>query len=160
ARFRDQAPRVEATDDGEVSVFEGRRTPVMAINSIAGKSREGQGFTYRRFAEQVAGGHDPAARLGDQARDGIAAEAPYGAGPPATQDRDRFFASHLAYNDWLADYCAHAPDRLLGVAYIPFASADGAVGEIRRARQRGLRGALLPATPPTGRWWDPEWAPV
>ena len=86
ARFRDRAPVVETTDEGEVSVFEGRRSPVMAINSIAGKSRDGLGFTYRRFADQVAGGHDPAARIVDQERDGVVAEVLYGGGPLATSD--------------------------------------------------------------------------
>jgi predicted TIM-barrel fold metal-dependent hydrolase len=158
--LRDRAPRVEKTDDGDVVVFEGRRTPVMAINSIAGKSREGAGFSYRRLSEQVPGGHDPRARLVDQDRDGIIAEVLYGGGPLATDDADLFLASHVAYNDWLADYCAVAPARLLGVAYIPFASPDGAADEIRRAHAKGLRGALLPARPPHGAWWDDAWTPV
>jgi predicted TIM-barrel fold metal-dependent hydrolase len=160
AALRDRAPRVEETDDGEVVVFEGRRSPVMAINSIAGKSREGAGFSYRRFAEQVAGGHDPQARLIDQDRDGVVAEVLYGGGPLATDDAELFVASHLAYNDWLADYCSVAPSRLLGIAYVPFASPEGAVAEIRRAHRKGLRGALLPARPPAGTWWDDTWAPV
>ncbi|HZR81611.1 MAG TPA: amidohydrolase family protein [Candidatus Binatia bacterium] len=160
ARFRDRAPRVESTDEGDFTVFEGRRTPVMAINSIAGKKREGHGFAYRRFAEQVRGGHDPRARLVDQERDGIVAEVLYGGGPLATDDRELFFASHAAYNDWLADYCSVAPDRLLGVAYVPMSSPDDAAAEIRRARGRGLRGALLPASPPSGQWWDAEWRPI
>jgi predicted TIM-barrel fold metal-dependent hydrolase len=160
ARLRDRAPRVESTDEGDVVCFEGRRTPVMAINSIAGKSRSGQGFSYRRFAEQVAGGHDPAARIVDQDRDGVVAEVLYGGGPLATEDQDLFLESHRAYNDWLADYCAYAPGRLLGVAYIPFASPDAAVAEIHRAHGRGLRGALLPAAVPSGHWWDASWAPV
>jgi predicted TIM-barrel fold metal-dependent hydrolase len=160
ARFRDRAPVVETTDAGEVSVFEGRRSPVMAINSIAGKSREGQGFAYRRFADQVAGGHDPAARLVDQDRDGVVAEVLYGGGPLPTEDPELFVASHYAYNDWLADFCRYAPRRLLGVAYIPFASPEVATAEIRRARTLGLRGTLIPATPPSGHWWDDAWAPV
>jgi len=160
AQLRDRAPRIESTDEGDFSVFEGRRAPVMAINSIAGKSRDGQGFSYRRFTEQLAGGHDPAARIADQERDGIAAEVLYGGGPLVTEDRELFLASHLAYNHWLADYCAHAPDRLLGVAYIPFESAAGAAAEIRRSRRSGLRGALLPAAPPFGHWWDEAWSPV
>src|SRR5262249_23761556 len=160
ARWRDHAPRVESTDAGDVVVFEGRRTPVMAINSIAGKTREGQGLRYRRFSEQVPGGHDPHARLRDQDRDGIIAEVLYGGGPLATDDPELFAASHLAYNDWLADYCAVAPTRLLGVAYIPFVSPEGAVAEIRRAARKGLRGALLPARPPAGSWWDEAWDPV
>jgi len=160
AAVRDRAPRVETTDEGEVSVFEGRRTPVMAINSIAGKSRENQGFTYRRFDEQLAGGHDPAARVADQERDGIVAEVLYGGGPLDTEDRELWTASNLAYNDWLADYCAYAPSRLLGIAFIPFDTPDVAISEIRRAHKKGLRGALIPAQPPEGAWWDDTWAPV
>jgi predicted TIM-barrel fold metal-dependent hydrolase len=49
---------------------------------------------------------------------------------------------------------------LLGVAYIPFASMEGAVAEIRRTAQRGLRSALIPAVPPSGSWADPTWTPV
>jgi predicted TIM-barrel fold metal-dependent hydrolase len=159
-RLRDRAPVVESTDEGDFTVFEGRRSPVMAINSIAGRSRDGQGFAYRRFADQVPGGHDPAARLVDQDRDGIAAEVLYGGGPLRTADAELFVASHFAYNDWLADFCRYEPRRLLGVAYVPCASPDVAVAEIRRARRAGLRGALIPASPPSGRWWDAEWAPV
>jgi predicted TIM-barrel fold metal-dependent hydrolase len=158
--LRERAPRIESTDEGDFTVFEGSRTPVMAINSIAGKARDGQGLRYRRFAEQVPGGHDPAARVADQERDGIDAEVLYGGGPLATEDRELFLASHAAYNDWLADFCSYAPQRLIGVAYIPFASPEGAAAEIRRAHRRGLRGALLPAKPPTGAFWDGTWAPV
>jgi predicted TIM-barrel fold metal-dependent hydrolase len=160
APLRDRAPTVESTDEGDFTLFEGRRTPVMAINSIAGRTREGQGFAYRRFADQVPGGHDPAARLADQDRDGVVAEVLYGGGPLATADRELFVASHYAYNDWLADFCRHEPGRLLGVAYVPFESPAVAAAEIRRARRLGLRGVLIPAAPPSGHWWDADWAPV
>ena len=160
ARLRDRAPVVESTDDGDVTLFEGRRAPVMAINSIAGRSRDGQGFAYRRFSEQVAGGHDPAARIVDQDRDGVVAEVLYGGGPLPTADRELLLASHYAYNDWLADFCRHAPHRLLGVAYIPFDSPEVAVAEIERTRRAGLRSALIPASPRSGHWWDDTWAPV
>jgi hypothetical protein len=160
APMRDRAPVVESTDEGDFILFEDRRSPVMAINSIAGKARDGQGFAYRRLAEQVAGGHDPAARVADQDRDGVVAEVLYGGGPLQTADHELFVASHYAYNDWLADFCRHAPRRLLGVAYVPFASPEIAVAEIRRARRLGLKGTLIPASPPSGTWWDAEWAPV
>src|SRR5262249_60536824 len=68
AGFRDRAPVVESTDEGDFTVFEGRRSPVMAINSIAGRTREGQGFAYRRVAAQGAGGHGPPAALAGQGR--------------------------------------------------------------------------------------------
>ena len=35
--FRDLAPRVESTDEGDFQVFEGRRTPIVGIGAMAGK---------------------------------------------------------------------------------------------------------------------------
>lgn len=160
AGLRERAPRIEETGSGDVVVFEGQRTPVMAINSIAGKSREGQGLRYRRFTEQVPGGHEPNARLVDQDRDGIVAEVLYGGGPLVTDDAELHVASHFAYNDWLADYCAVAPTRLLGVAYIPCVSPDVAVAEVQRSARKGLRGVLLPAQPASGSWGGAEWNPL
>src|SRR5262249_60873115 len=116
ARWRDHAPRVESTDAGDVVVFEGRRTPVMAINSIAGKTREGQGLRYRRFSEQVPGGHDPHARLRDQDRDGIIAELLYGARPVASHEPDLLDASALAYDELLAHLSAFSPHPALRAA--------------------------------------------
>src|SRR5918998_6861698 len=45
------------------------------------------------------------------------------------------FASAIAraYNDWLADFCAHAPDRMFGAAMVAPHDVPGAVGEARRA---------------------------
>ena len=39
--FRDRAPRIEQTDDGDVRVFEGKRTPIMTLDNLAGKKPEG-----------------------------------------------------------------------------------------------------------------------
>jgi hypothetical protein len=156
AALRDRAPVVESTDEGDFTVFEGRRSAVMAINSIAGKARDGQGFAYRRSAEQVAGGHDPAARVADQDRDGVVAEVLYGGGPLPTADRELFVASHYAYNEWLARYCATDPKRLLGVATSRSVAGDRG-GGIRRAEPGP--GAVHPRVP-SGHWWDAEWTPV
>jgi hypothetical protein len=103
AQLRDRAPRIESTDEGDFSVFEGRRAPVMAINSIAGKSRDGQGFSYRRFSEQLAGGHDPAARIADQEPGRHRRRGPLRRRTPGDRGSRALLASHLAYNEWLAD---------------------------------------------------------
>ena len=45
-----------------------------------------------------------------------------------------------AYNDWLAEeYCAHAPDRLIGIGVIPITNFDDAVASWSTAR----RGSVL-----------------
>lgn len=38
--FRDRAPRIERTDEGDFRVFEGKRTPIMTLDNLAGKKPE------------------------------------------------------------------------------------------------------------------------
>ena len=54
------------------------------------------------------------------------------------------------YNDWLSEFCAVDPDRLLGLALIPTFDIVRAVAELRRARAAGLRGAIIWTAPPKG----------
>ncbi|HKD67183.1 MAG TPA: amidohydrolase family protein [Candidatus Binataceae bacterium] len=161
AEFRERAPRMESTAEGDFQVFEGRRTPILGINAMAGKRFEDYSLTVRRLSEQRPGGWDPAERLKDQDLDGVQAEVLYGGGPLATQDSALRRASHIAYNDWLADFCSVNPKRLLGMAYIPFDSVEGALTEIRRTARKGLAGAVIPRFPPGGgNWFDPRWEPL
>jgi predicted TIM-barrel fold metal-dependent hydrolase len=155
--LRDQAPRVESTDEGDFQVFEGRRTPLIGINSMAGKKPEQYSWNVRRLDEQRAGGFDPAARLEDMDADGVQAEVIYGGGPLRSQNPELLRASYLAYNDWLADFCAAAPDRLIGIAYLPCEAPEIAIAEVKRAAKRGLKGCLIPRFPGDGDWYDPEW---
>lgn len=55
-------------------------------------------------------------------------------------------AGARAYNRWLAEFCAAAPERLLGIALIgSLADVDAAIEEVRWARDHGINGgALLP----------------
>lgn len=52
------------------------------------------------------------------------------------------------FNDWLADYCAHDPKRLFGVAMIPMGDVDWAIREVERVVKKGLRVADVPLTAP------------
>jgi predicted TIM-barrel fold metal-dependent hydrolase len=49
-----------------------------------------------------------------------------------------------AYNDFLTDFCAAAPDRLLPITYLPWWDVDASVAELTRCRDRGHRGVLIP----------------
>lgn len=161
--FKDRAPRVESTDEGDFQVFEGRRTPLVGISAMAGKKPEDFSWNIRRLDDQRAGGYDPTERLVDMDADHVQAEVLYGGGPLQCQDQELRAASYVAYNDWLADFCVVAPSRLLGMAYIPCATPDQAIDEVRRCAQRGLRGCVLPRFPGdgSGDWhedaWDPFW---
>jgi predicted TIM-barrel fold metal-dependent hydrolase len=61
-------------------------------------------------------------------------------------------ASFDAYNRWLADFCAHSPNRFVGVGYVPMQDVDVTVRMIRDCVKWGLKAINIPAFPmaPTG----------
>ena len=159
--FRDRAPRVEHTDEGDVRVFEGRRTPIMTLDNLAGKKPEEFTLNVRKLGDQRAGAADPVERLKDMDTDGVDAEVLYVGGPLLTADAELRLNSVRGYNRWLSDYSSHAPDRLLGMAAIPIDTPERAVEEVRfAAAQPGLAGGYIPLFPPEGDYGDPKWDPM
>jgi predicted TIM-barrel fold metal-dependent hydrolase len=78
------------------------------------------------------------------------------------------FASAIAraYNDWLADFVAFAPDRMYGAAMVAPHDVTGAVLEARRAvEELGFKAVFLAPGCVNGRPWhdpayDPLWAEI
>lgn len=95
---------------------------------------------------------DPAERIKAQVADSVDAEVLY---PTPTlwdaikllDDAELKLACAMAYNDWLAEFCAHAPDRLIGLGKVPTSSVADAAAEVRRCKQLGLRGMVLDCFP-------------
>ena len=48
------------------------------------------------------------------------------------EDPDVAYALARAYNDWIADFCKAAPDRLFAASMVPLQNIDFAVEELRR----------------------------
>ncbi len=70
-------------------------------------------------------------------------------------------ATCRAYNDWLAEYCSTAPDRLKGVAAVPFQDPKDAAKELKRAvRELGLVAARVPTWPDGTNPGDPRFDPI
>jgi predicted TIM-barrel fold metal-dependent hydrolase len=160
-QFRDQAPRIEVTDDGEFRVFEGQRTRINAIANMAGRKPEDYSMNVRRFDDVRSGAWDPVERIKDQDIDGVDAEVLYFGGPLATaKDAGLRLNSFRGYNRWLAEFCSHAPDRLLGMAAIPIDTPEVALAEITAAAEMGLRGVYVSLFPLEGSYGDPEWDPM
>jgi len=159
--FRDRAPRVERTDEGDFRVFEGKRTPIMTLDNLAGKKPEEFTLNVRKLDEQRAGAWDPAERIKDMDLDGVDAEVLYVGGPLQTADAELKLNSVRGYNRWLSDYASHAPDRLLGMAAIPIDTPERAAEEIHfAAAQVGLAGGYIPLFPSDGDYGDPKWDPM
>ena len=103
----------------------------------------------------IAGAFDPVARLADMDSEGIDTAVLYptiGLGFWGIPDPAASVAVARSYNDWLAGYCAAAPDRLYGAAMVPFQDPAAAVVELRRAREElGFVAAFVRPNPCLGR---------
>ena len=80
----------------------------------------------------------------------------------ALDDPAAAVAIATAYNDWLAGYCAAAPDRLFGAAMLPVQDPAAAAAELRRARRDlGFPAAFVRPNPCRGRSLsDPAYEPI
>jgi predicted TIM-barrel fold metal-dependent hydrolase len=94
------------------------------------------------------GASDPKARLRDMGAMGIDQAFLYptwfGEGFHLIEDPDVAYALARAYNNWIADFCATAPNRLFAAAMVPLQSMDFTVEELRRvAKISCFRGAFI-----------------
>ena len=145
-QYRALAPQVEHGEDCDYIVFEGRRRKVNLISAQAG--RTGKDFKMEgRVADARAGGWMPKARLSDMDQDGIDTAVMFGGGPLGTGNVELYKASFGAYNRWLADFCAFAPSRFVGVGYVPMENVDEAIAMMRDCVARGLKAINIPAFP-------------
>ena len=143
---------------------------------IAGVSSEaGMGAVRRLERNRNTPGHyDPHAYVRDMDWDGVAAEVVFHGSQndepiPFLGYRDFFVryadidfemvaAGFRIYNRWLADFVSVAPDRIIGLVYVPMWDPDLAVAEVEWGAKHGLRGVNFPA-PRTGiaEYDDPVW---
>ena len=134
-------------------------------------------FLQRSYrASLIPGLQDPAARLTDMDRAGVAASVVYHGGlngqsiPFSTTGLIAWGDSrynHLEpvgvriYNRWLADFVSEAPHRHAGIAHLPVSDPEACVREVEWAAAVGLRGVNWPA--PRGDFPmlnDPVWEPL
>lgn len=162
AKHRDRAPRVvRLPDGGDAWLVEGQPLREVPTDLYGGKPLE----TYRPFAqnyETTAGTGSPAQRLQEQDVDGVDAEVlfPGVSGPGlwrGIKDDDAYKSVVRAYNDFLAEeYCAVAPDRLIGLGVIPWTGIDDAIAEMEHCAKMGLKGAHLGVFPSGRGYPSPE----
>jgi predicted TIM-barrel fold metal-dependent hydrolase len=162
-QYRDRAPTIVTTDEGDFEEFEGVRKPILTLNNLAGKKPEEFTLNVRKLDEQRSGAWDPAERIKDMDTDGVDAEVLYVGGPLPSKDPELRLHSVRGYNRWLSDFSSYAPDRLLGVAAIPIDTPELAVEEIRWASQQvGLASGYIPLFPGSdedygNERWNPMW---
>ena len=154
--FRGRAPKlVKDEEGGDAWLYNdgGSPAPLGLVTVTRGRRREELRWSGARYDTINQGNFDGSARVKEMLEDGVVAEVIYS--PQRTMKHfmlgteDEFhLAGVRAYNDWLAkDFCAKAPDRLIGIAQMPSCGVEAALAEMRRTRDLGLRGVLLSAWP-------------
>jgi len=78
------------------------------------------------------------------------------------EDNGLAAAISRAYNNWLVEFCAHDPLRMMGSALIPAQDVEAAVHEVRRAKNElNFKSIFLRPNPVLGRnWHDPAYDPL
>jgi predicted TIM-barrel fold metal-dependent hydrolase len=152
--FRDRAPRlVHDEKRGDMFHVEGSPQPIpMSLVCGAGKAPEELSPKGAVFEKLHRGGWDPEARIEDQRRDGIAAEIIYpsvGMEICNIPDIDLKQASMEAYNRWLAEFCAAAPHRLIGLGQCAIRTPEDGIRELEAIKALGFKGVMLPGLPGT-----------
>jgi uncharacterized protein len=170
AHLRELAPRLAPFGRPETLAARARRLgeqallPTPPILSVAGEpilrvpeaAYIELGLVAERRRELLAAAETPAGHLADMDATGVdvAVLLPTYASylvhdDDATAERSRAYAR--AYNRWLGELCAAAPERLLGPALVSRHDPEAMTGDLEAAVQGGVRAVVLRPNPVQGR---------
>jgi predicted TIM-barrel fold metal-dependent hydrolase len=145
---------VHLPDGGDALMIEGQ--PLLEANFLDLRAGHAPG-TWQPFGLKVtdaAGTGGPEQRVREQDQDGMDAEVLFAAmvaGPVFWRNiaHDEVYKAVIrGYNDWLAEeYCAVAPDRLVGMGVMPISNVEDAIAEMEHCKKLGLKGILLGSLP-------------
>jgi predicted TIM-barrel fold metal-dependent hydrolase len=139
ANLRERGPRVVETEKGEFWTWEGQTFSPHGYYTAAQGS--GAMWAIERGGVMRPGELRPTSadlRLRDMDRDGADASIMYGpTDPMPIVDAELRRRCYEAYNDWLAEFCAAKPERLIGVAQLSMEDPQAARDELERLSKRG-----------------------
>ena len=159
AALRDRAPHVVAADDADWWHFLDTRMCSFAAGTKAGLRFQGQDAlrVEYHFSDIREGAYTPAIFVEDNAADGVWGSVLFPSiGVLLYQEHDPAVLAVLAraYNEWVAEFSAVAPDRLKGMAILDVEEPAGAVRELERAHADGLAGAVITVAPLPGHGYE------
>lgn len=162
AKLRDRGPRVVETEKGAYWTWEGQTFSPHGYYTAAQGS--GAMWAIERGGVMREGELRPTTanlRLTDMDRDGADASVMYGpTDPMPIADPELRRCCYEAYNDWLIEFCASKPKRLIGVAQLSLEDPLIARDELARLVKRGgLRHVNILASRATPSVYDEAWEP-
>ena len=169
AKYQDAAPKMQRFPQGDAWVMPGLSAPINFGMNAAATKHPKDVSPWITWEDAPRGGYDPEARLGEQDRDGVAAEVMYPTPRissmmwTSVKDPQYHLALLRAYNDWLSEYCAYDPSRLVGEALMPNVGTTEAIAELdRSSKLKGMFGVNIGQYPhggtDIGAEDDPFWA--
>jgi predicted TIM-barrel fold metal-dependent hydrolase len=174
--MRERGPHVIETTKtkGHAWIMEGQSRPSpMGFNSMYFRSAKRfdraslvEGFKQIkdrgvRYEDVFPGSYDPAARVEEITEDKTDAEVIFNGvgtvwnGIKLCPDKDLSLACFKVYNDWIASFQAHAPERFICNGTLPTTGLDDAMAELRRCAELGLRTVQLESYP-SGSFSEPS----
>ena len=162
ARLREHGPHVVESERGAYWTWEGQSFSPHGYYTAAQGS--GAMWAIERGGVMREGELRPTTaelRLTDMDRDGADASIMYGpTDPMAIADPELRRCCYEAYNDWLAEFCAAKPERLIGVAQLSMEDPVVARDELDRlAKRGGLRHVNILASRANPPVYDEAWEP-
>ncbi len=155
-QYRERAPHLVTNPPGKEGAYfyyEGHSLHPIGIGLGAGKSPEElkEFLTKATYADARPGGWDPAERIKDNAVDGVEGDVLYttlGFRIFWLKDAGLQADCFRVYNDWLAEFVSHAPDKMAGLALISLYDPKAGARELERCAKMGLKGAMIWCSPP------------
>lgn len=172
AKYRDDAPRMEDSDQGAMWHYDGKVMPTSGLSVTIGKSKEEFSPAPLTFSEMPLAAYDPVARIVDMDRAGILASLCFPSLPRfcgqlfwEAKDKELALICLQAYNDWnIEEWCGAAPGRYIPLMIIPLWDPAAAAVEMQRCAAKGVTSFAFSENPePLGlptihdpdRYWDP-----
>jgi predicted TIM-barrel fold metal-dependent hydrolase len=156
-KFRDRAPRMERRRTPSGREYDAWVIDGMQVGTLGAVMQAGQRFEdpsqidFLGVWEDVRkGAYDPAAMLAENEADGVwgsCLQPSQGLFWYRLPDSALLTEICRVYNDWIADFCKAAPERLKGIAMLNVDDVDEACQELERAKKLGLVGAFIPVAP-------------
>jgi len=164
-KYRDDAPFVAPDDHGgERYVIPGMEATIpLSLVAAAGIDAQKLSPVGTKFSELHRSGWDAKLRAGDQDRDGVAAEIIYASVGMALCSHPDWNYKHAcfeAYNRWLAEFCADAPDRVYGLAQSAIVSVEQSIKDFEKAKEMGFVGIMMPGDPQVEDYDHPMYDPL